>query len=166
VSGGRAASVVDGVSGKREGDRRAAADELSAAFKSVMRGLRRMRGRDTHLGGTEISHAQLHLLLELAERGELPAGELALLAGLSPATVTQMLEHLAEAGHVERSRSDRDRRVVVSKLTPAGGRLLAAKQRAWQRRWDEALAGSSTEDLHIAARVLRDLSAVFDEPPR
>jgi DNA-binding MarR family transcriptional regulator len=41
------------------------------------------------------------LLIELYERGELPAGELAAAARLTPATVTQMLEHLADCGHVE-----------------------------------------------------------------
>ena len=45
-----------------------------------------MRGRDTHLAGAEISHAQFELLIELDERGELSAGELALAARISPAT--------------------------------------------------------------------------------
>lgn len=141
---------------------RPAAEELGVAFKSVMRGLRRMQGRDTHLGGTEMSHAQLQLLMELEERGELSAGELACAAELSPATVTQMLEHLAEAGDVERTRSELDRRVVVTKLTPLGRRLLTAKRGEWQRRWESALAGRTDEELRVASAVLRDLSSVFD----
>ena len=66
----------------------------------------RLRGRDTHLGGSELSHAQFELLIELHERGPLPAGELATAAQLTPATVTQMLDHLAASGHVERARSE------------------------------------------------------------
>src|SRR5437870_643034 len=69
--------------------------ELGRAFRRVFRTLNRMRGRDTHLGGGELSHAQFELLIELLERGELPAGELAAAAGLTPATVTQMLDQLA-----------------------------------------------------------------------
>jgi hypothetical protein len=68
-------------------------DELTAlgsAFRHVFRTLSRLRGRDTHLGGSELSHAQFELLLELDERGELSAGELALAARLAPGTVTQM----------------------------------------------------------------------------
>ncbi len=91
------------------------------AFRRVFRSLNRLRGRDTHLGGSELSHAQFELLIELDERGELPAGELALAARLAPGTVTQMLDHLAESGHVERARSETDRRVVVSRLTLRGG---------------------------------------------
>src|ERR1700730_1131511 len=85
--------------------------ELGAAFRRVFRNLSRLRGRDTHLGGSELSHAQFELLIELEERGELSAGELATAARLTPATVTQMLDHLAAGGHVERTRSKSDRRV-------------------------------------------------------
>ena len=114
-------------------------DELGAAFRRVFRSLNRLRGRDTHLGGSELSHAQFELLIELDERGELSAGDLAAAARLSPATVTPMLDHLAECGHVERVRSEIDRRVVVSRLTPGGRRKIEAKREAWKSRWDEAL---------------------------
>jgi len=52
-------------------------ERLGKAFRDVFRSLSRLRGRDTHLGGAEISHAQFELLIELKEKGELPAGELA-----------------------------------------------------------------------------------------
>jgi DNA-binding MarR family transcriptional regulator len=137
--------------------------DLGRAFRRVFRGLIRMRGRDTHLGGTELSHAQFELLIELYERGELPAGELAAAARLSPAAVTQMLDHLAESGHVERVRSSSDRRVVVSRLTPQGRRKILAKRAVWQRRWEHALDGLSARDLRAATRVLERLSAVFED---
>jgi DNA-binding MarR family transcriptional regulator len=121
-----------------------------------------MRGRDTHLGGEELSHAQFELLIVLLERGELPAGELAAVASLTPATVTQMLDHLAESGHVERARSETDRRVVVSRLTPAGALKIQARREVWQGRWEEALAGVDGEDLQAATRVLERLGAMFE----
>src|SRR5580700_9077883 len=108
--------------------------ELGSAFRRLFRTLSRLRGRDTHLGGSELSHAQFELLIELDERGELQAGELALAARLAPGTVTQMLDHLAEAGHVERVRSETDRRVVVSRLTAQGRRRVEAKRELWQAR--------------------------------
>jgi DNA-binding MarR family transcriptional regulator len=74
--------------------------ELGLAFRHVFRTLSRLRGRDTHLQGSELSHAQFELLIELDERGDLSAGELAAAARLTPATVTQMLDHLAACGHV------------------------------------------------------------------
>jgi DNA-binding MarR family transcriptional regulator len=143
-------------------------DELTAlgmAFRRVFRTLSRLRGRDTHLGGAELSHAQFELLIELDERGELQAGELALAARLAPGTVTQMLDHLAEAGHVERVRSETDRRVVVSRLTAQGRRKIEAKRKAWQIRWEQALQDVDTDDLRAATRVLERLGTIFEDAP-
>ncbi|HWY17202.1 MAG TPA: MarR family winged helix-turn-helix transcriptional regulator [Solirubrobacteraceae bacterium] len=140
-------------------------DELGKAFRRVFRSLNRLRGRDTHLGGSELSHAQFELLIELYERGPLPAGELAAAARLTPATVTQMLEHLAGCGHVERARSKTDRRVVVSRLTAQGRRKIEAKRAAWQKRWQAALESMGPAELRAATRVLERLSVVFEDAP-
>ncbi len=146
-------------------DREIQLKELGLVFRHVFRTLSRLRGRDTHLGGSELSHAQFELLIELEERGELPAGELAAAARLTPATVTQMLDHLAEQGHVERVRSETDRRVVVSRLTRGGRRKIEAKREAWQARWQRALADVESEDLDAATRVLERLGAMLEEVP-
>jgi MarR family transcriptional regulator, organic hydroperoxide resistance regulator len=138
-------------------------DELGHAFRRVFRGLSRLRGRDTHLGGSEISHAQFELLIELYERGELPAGELATAARLSPGTVTEMLDHLADSGHVERLRSDTDRRVVLTRLTAQGRSQIEAKRAAWRERWTDALQGMGPRDLRAATRVLERLSVAFED---
>lgn len=138
---------------------------LGETFRRVARLLIRLRGRDTHLGGAELSHAQYELLIELYERGELSVGELAAAARLTAATVTQMLEHLAESGHVERRRSPTDKRVVVSCLTPLGRRKIEAKHRAWQDRWQQVLAGVDPAQLRAATAVLERLSALFEELP-
>jgi DNA-binding MarR family transcriptional regulator len=137
--------------------------ELGWAFRRVFRTLNRMRGRDTHLGGSELSHAQVELLSELEERGELPAGELAAAARLAPGTVTQMLDHLADCGHVERVRSQTDRRVVVTRLTAQGRRKIKAKRQAWRSRWEQALEGVDAEELRAATSVLERLGAMFED---
>jgi DNA-binding MarR family transcriptional regulator len=138
-------------------------EALGKAFRRTVRNLMRLRGRDTHLAAGEISHAQYELLFELEEHDELSAGELACAARLTPATVTQMLDHLAAEGHVERARLERDRRVVVSRLTPRGRRAIEAKRTAWQGRWERALANIEVEELRAATRVLMRLQEVFDD---
>ena len=161
-------------SAKRAGAEQAAAStaelspalsEFGQAFRHVFRAVSRLRGRDTHLVGSELSHAQFELLIELDERGELPAGELAAAARLTPATVTQMLDHLAESGHVERVRSETDRRVVVSRLTAQGRSKIEAKRAAWQSRWQAALGDVSERDLRAATGVLEKLGAMFEDTP-
>jgi DNA-binding MarR family transcriptional regulator len=147
--------------------REAELQQLRASFRRIFRGLNRLRGRDTHLGGDELSNAQVELLSELYDRGALPAGELAAAAGLTPGTVTQMLDHLAACGHVERDRSLEDRRVVLSRLTPQGRRKIQAKKRAWQSRWEEALADFDEAEIQAAARVLARLGDMVESqaPP-
>ena len=137
--------------------------ELGTVFRRLARALNRMRGRDTHLGGTELSHAQYELLGELYERGELPAGELAAAARLAPGTVTQMLDHLATCGQVERVRSETDRRVVVTRLTDQGRGQIEAKREAWRERWEDALEGFDRQELRAATRVLERLGGMFEE---
>ncbi len=139
--------------------------ELGLAFRGTFRALSRLRGRDTYLAGGELSHAQFQLLIELQERGGLAAGELAAAAQLAPGTVTQMLDALAESGHVERVRCAHDRRVVLTRLTPAGRRQIAAKRAAWQGRWEQALEGVSERELAAAAKVLRRLAGMFESTP-
>jgi DNA-binding MarR family transcriptional regulator len=139
--------------------------DLGKAFRRVFRSLRRLRGRDTHLIGSEVSHAQMELLIELSEQGPLSAGDLAAAAQLTPATVTQMLDHLAVSGHVERTRSQADRRVVVSSLTPEGEAKVSAKRALWQARWESVLADVDAEDLRVTTSVLQRLNAVFEDAP-
>ena len=79
-------------------------EQLGHSFKATMAAVRRLRGRETqHLG--ELSHAQYSLLFGLAAEPELSAASWRAIADLSPATVTQMLDHLEADGLVTRVRS-------------------------------------------------------------
>lgn len=134
--------------------------ELGAAFKGMQAAFRRLRGRETQRQG-ELSFAQAQLLFGLADR-DLSAGELAATADLSPATVTQMLDHLVQVGLVERTRSEHDRRIVLSRLTDEGRTLIAERRAHHMRRWREALAGFEPEELRVAAAVLDRLHELYD----
>jgi DNA-binding MarR family transcriptional regulator len=144
-----------------EGERTERLTALGKAFKHAFRSLRSMRGRDTHLVAGEIGHAQFELLADMNERGALSASELAAAAGLSAATVSQMLDHLAESGHVERVRSESDRRIVVSKLTRRGRSQVEKRRALWRGRWEEALDGVDEDELRIATEVLERIGGVF-----
>jgi len=147
---------------QRARPREEAIAQLGSAFKGAMAAIRRLRGRDTHRHG-ELSFAQYHLLSGLAEHDKRSAGELALAAELSPATVTQMLDSLAEMGLVERTRSERDRRVVDCSLTIHGRELLTKRRALLEQRWQTELAVFSTQELATAAAVLERLHALYDD---
>jgi DNA-binding MarR family transcriptional regulator len=134
--------------------------ELREAVQAFTAAQRRLRGRDVKAGG--LSFAQFHLLRRLAEVDELPASRLAVEADLTPASVTQAVDHLAELGYVERVRSETDRRVVLNRLTPTGREVFEAKRAAFEERWKDALADLSADQLGQAAQVLRRMAEVLD----
>jgi DNA-binding MarR family transcriptional regulator len=138
------------------------ADEVARAFKGVFAAVRRMKGRETHRPG-ELSYAQYHLLFGLADGPPRSARELAELADLAPATVTQMLDHLADAGLVVRLRSDVDKRIVLTSLTRRGRAVVDKRRGQMEPRWREALSEFSDSELHTAAAVLDRLRELFDE---
>ncbi|HVV90547.1 MAG TPA: MarR family transcriptional regulator [Solirubrobacterales bacterium] len=143
-------------------EREAAVAELGRAFRRAFRSLRSLRGRETHRGD-EVGHAQFELLIELYANGPMHAGELAGAVEASAATVSGMLDNLAEAELVERTRSESDRRIVVVKLTRRGRRKVEARKAVWQRRWQEALEGLDDEELRTAAAVLERIGGIFCE---
>lgn len=138
------------------------AGQLGLAFKRAMGAVRRLRGRETHRPG-QISYAQYALLFGLSGACERSARELAEQADLSPATVTQMLEHLEASGLVKRTRSEQDRRVVLSVLTERGAAVVAERHAQMEPRWQAALADFSDAELTAAARVLTRLADYFDD---
>lgn len=143
-------------------DTRPAAAELVQAFKRCLGAVRRMRGRENRAHG-ELSDAQYGLLFNLVDHEALPTSELACLANLSPATATGMLDGLVAAGLVERTRSETDRRVVLTALTEHGRALVNARHAELAPRFSAALAEFSDDELRSAAAVLSRLGAMFDE---
>jgi MarR family transcriptional regulator, organic hydroperoxide resistance regulator len=143
-------------------DPESAVGQLGGAFKRAMVAVRRMRGRETHRPG-QLSYAQYSLLFGLANVSGCSARTLAEHAELSPATVTQMLESLETAGLVTRTRSEEDRRVVLTALTERGQELVAERHAQMAPRWHAALAEFDDDELLVAARVLHRLADIFDE---
>jgi DNA-binding MarR family transcriptional regulator len=148
--------MASSVGGKTE-----AVQALAQSFKGATAAVRRLRGRDTHRPGA-LSHAQYQVLFELLRGGELPAGGLAAVADVSPASMTQMLDRLADQGLIERVRSDKDRRVVAARLTAAGRATCEERRAALEPLWQEMLAGFTTTELHTTAAVLDKLTELFE----
>jgi DNA-binding MarR family transcriptional regulator len=125
--------------------------------------VRRLRGRETH-HPEQLSYAQYGLLFGLAGMCERSARDLAEHADLAPATVAQMLESLEAQGLVKRTRSEQDRRVVLSSLTERGERLVAERHAQMEPRWRAALDEFDDAELVVAARVMDRLADYFDAP--
>lgn len=135
------------------------------SFKQAHRSLRRRTGRETHRLGGEVSQAQFELLMELRKAGPMAVGELAQVSGLSPASVSQMVDRLSEQGHVNKLRSKQDRRIVELELSEQGAATVEPIVDRWRQRWREALAEIPEKDLAAASRVLDRIASVYEEAP-
>ena len=142
--------------------REEALEQLGAAFKGTMAAIRRLRGRETHRHD-EPSFAQYQLLFGLAGDRELSTSQLATAADLAPATVTQMLDGLVAMGLVERTRSERDRRVVTCALTDRGRELITERRAQWERRWRKVLSEFTTDEIATAAAVIGRVRTMYDD---
>ncbi|MGP0048478.1 MAG: MarR family winged helix-turn-helix transcriptional regulator [Solirubrobacteraceae bacterium] len=147
--------------GQQQDGRRPEIERLRLALAQMSGAERRLRGRDHNRPG-ELTFAQLRSLAALARAREMTAGQLARSAELNPATVTAMLDQLEAANIVRRHRSTEDRRVCNVSLTPAGWELLERKLANWQAMWEQKLVGVSDRDLAIAARVVRQVTELYE----
>lgn len=98
---------------------------LGADLKTVEKMIRRIvRAHDLQSKALSkaagLTAAQLVLLKGIAELGEVTTTALSAHADISPATVVTILDNLEERGLIERYRSAYDRRIVHTRLTPAG----------------------------------------------
>jgi DNA-binding MarR family transcriptional regulator len=139
-----------------------AREQFGRSFKHAMAALRRMRSRE-HRRPAELSDAQYGLLFCLRGRAALACSELAIAAELRPASATEMLDSLAAAGLVQRTRSLTDRRVVLTSLTDRGRELVEARRALMEPRFRAALSEFSEEELMTAATVLDRIAAMFEE---
>jgi DNA-binding MarR family transcriptional regulator len=154
------ADVVSSAPSPTAGAQAAAVGEVLDAFGELLVAQRRLRGRDARHSG-ELSFAQARVLAELDDDG-CPASKLAEKAGISPASVTCMLDALEHQGLVTRLRSEQDRRIMLTHLTARGRLLRDQKRTAARRAFEDALARLNPDELAATPRVLRLLAAVME----
>ena len=147
---------------ERTASRTEALEAFGHSFKRANAALRRLRGRETHRAG-ELSYAQYSLLFALCDGVPRSLRELALSAGVSPATGAEMLDALAAGGLVHRDRSTDDKRVVLTSLTDHGQAVVEERRARFEPRWRAALEQFAADELLAAAAVVEQVAAMFDE---
>lgn len=145
---------------------RVSIEELRRSLARMSGAERRLRSRDQAHAG-ELTHAQLRSIAVLGREKEMTVGEIARRAGLTPATVTGMIDHLEAANIVQRARSTQDRRVCNVSLTPVGWSLLEQKLSEWQAIWEREFAEVTEDEIETAIRVIRQVTSIYDSvtPP-
>jgi DNA-binding MarR family transcriptional regulator len=136
------------------------------AVTSVMRAYQVLLGRlNELLARWDLTFAQYEALLLLfySRRGSLPLGKMGTRLQVHRASVTNVVDRLAEKGLVERLAHDEDRRSVLAQITPAGRRVAraATKRLNAERFATEPLDDAASELLFELLRPLRASAGDF-----
>jgi DNA-binding MarR family transcriptional regulator len=108
-----------------------------------------------------LSTAGFRILFTLWTSGPLPAHRIAILAGLSRASVSSVVNTLERDGRVERSRDNDDRRVVTVSITWSGAAEVREAYEA-QHELERAQYGDLSSDDRRA--LVAALETLIDTP--
>lgn len=113
------------------------------------------------LAEAELTLPQYRVLVFLAPRGR-PATHVAALLGVTPSTVTSVVDGLVARGLVERAADDQDRRRVVLHLTDEGRRATAMGDRVVGAALDRLLARLEPAEAETALVGLELLNKAME----
>lgn len=142
--------------------RHAAIEQLARAAYRLSAADARLRGRATREpSALSLTHARA--LKSLAESGPMTVRALAEQVETTGAAVTQLVDGLARAGFVTRTRAATgDRRTATVSLTYAGRSRHVERQTHLEHALDEALADLDTTAVQTAGKVLLRLASLYD----
>jgi DNA-binding MarR family transcriptional regulator len=138
-----------------------------AALTAVMRTQQLLLARcDAVLADFDLTFARYELLalLSFTRHGELPLGKAGARLQVHPASITNAVNRLADAGLVERLPHPTDGRGTLARITEAGRQVVA---RATARLNDEvfgALGLSASESRRLTALLGKVRAASGDRP--
>jgi DNA-binding MarR family transcriptional regulator len=110
-----------------------------------------------------ISSTQLHVLFLLAAEGPQPMSRLAEALGVSLPNVSGIVERMVEHGHVERTRDDDDRRLVVVGMTDAGRQALDEMDLVRRATLTRVIDALDPTDRQLVLDAFRRLRAAADK---
>jgi DNA-binding MarR family transcriptional regulator len=141
----------------------AALDVDTAARLRTVIGKMSRRLRKTAAGtAAGLTPTRISVLLHVARSGSIRLSELAASEGLNPTMLSRVIADFADAGLLERSSDEGDRRAAWVKATPAGKRLAERMRRERTDALYLALAGLSEADRIVVEQALPALETLAD----
>ena len=119
-------------------------------------------GRLEALAGLGLTMTQLRALFSLRAEGGSPAGTLAETLGVTPSTLTRLMDRLVRNQLVSREPDERDRRLVRHVLTEKGMKTVAEVERFGRARMNRILEHLTAEQLTRLVLALRDLNGAAE----
>ena len=146
------------------------ADPNAAVLKSMRRIAQAIEVRSREIARTSgLTIPQLIVMQSIRKLGQVTTQAVSKEASMSPATVVAVLDKLEGKGMIERYRSEVDRRVVHTRLTPAGRTALAQAPGLLSRGFEDAFAAlppNRRDALLAAMEELADMMSAHMAAPR
>jgi DNA-binding MarR family transcriptional regulator len=109
----------------------------------------------------DLSIPQFRFLSILAKEPDRSLGDIAEELGVSPPSLSKLVDGLVERGLVARTSDAADRRRLSLAITPSGGKLVAGFRAQLEEGLAPRLAALPARTQATLAAALRDLQAVF-----
>jgi MarR family transcriptional regulator, organic hydroperoxide resistance regulator len=127
----------------------AAVEEIAALIHQQRRAAMQSRNRP------DISMTHYHVLMMLDAEGTVPMHRVADMLVCSTPNATGIVDRMEERGFIERLRDDRDRRVVLVRLTDVGRQTLAAFETVKQNSLRRIIESMGPDDQETCLRAFR-----------
>lgn len=139
-------------------------DELIAQIMASQRRFQQAltRDRTNPLFSANLTMSQLKILFALRLNGGSGVQDLAHLMGVSPATMTGIVDRLVAAGYVTRREDPQDRRVRRVELAPDGDELLDRIVTAGEEHQLRLMSGMSHAELTVIAHAMDILGQALE----
>lgn len=139
-------------------------DELIAQIMASQRRFQQALARDrtNPLFSASLTMPQLKILFALRLKGGSGVQDLAHLMGVSPATMTGMVDRLVAAGYVTRREDPQDRRVRRIELASGGDELLDRIVTAGEEHQLRLMSGMSLAELQVLAHATEILGRALE----
>jgi DNA-binding MarR family transcriptional regulator len=109
-----------------------------------------------------LSLTQLRVMFILRSEPQLAAGELADRLGVTPSTLTRIMDRLARLELIERVPDPEDRRRVVHELSARGTSLVGEMESRFRERLDHVFDLLDRPAIERLLLALRDLTEAYD----
>ncbi len=130
--------------------------EISVMLPKLMKG-----ARSDFLSKTNITSAQMIILVSIHDHGRCKLKTLAKERGISPPTATGLIDRLVNSGYVKREADPDDRRVVMVSLTKKGKKSVEGFLDSVRHRWKNILIHLTPKEQYQYLNILKKIVSVL-----
>jgi DNA-binding MarR family transcriptional regulator len=137
--------------------------EVAAALRTVIHRVVKLLRRKVHTE-SEFSLTERSVMGSLYHQGELSPSTLAQLEKVTTQSMSQIINHLYEAGMIQKTPSGEDKRMVLLSLTPAG-RAYVEDTRQRKQEWlaNAVQQKVSAEEKDVLMEAMKILIRIIEE---